>query len=78
MNFLPTSSVSPPNRVCEKDGRRIFSLEIPNFVFGGKYKPNTKSIILRPKQQGKALINSQLRHSLKKVAFPMHYLRDFG
>jgi hypothetical protein len=39
---------------------------------------NTKSIILRPKRQGKALTNSQLRHSLKKVAFPMHYLRDFG
>jgi len=53
-------------------------LEIPDLVFGGKYKPNTKSIILRPKQQGKALINSQLRHSLKRAAFTMQYLREYG
>ena len=62
----------------EKEGRSIFSLEIPGFVFGRIVDLVAKPKNHCPQQATKALIVNELRYPMKKVAFPMYYLREFG
>ena len=60
------------------EGRSIFSLEIPDFVFGRIVDLVTKPKNHCPQQATKALIVNELRYLMKKVALQVQHLRDFG
>ena len=62
---------------AEQDGWRIF-LKIPDFAFGRIVDIATKPKKHCTQQATKALTVNELRYPMKKVAFPVHYLREFG